>query len=313
MKESMILGLSLALILASCSGEKEEKEPSKTTFSAEQLSIAIGTGRVEPSDKVVMLSSELAGTVKGINFKPGDSVMAGAAIIQLHNETELAQLNQIEAQLRSQFRAIEVAKAQLSLTQNDAQFLKNELDRNARLKAQGSVSEQTFRDAENAWKQAIAKQESAQQTWLQSQSKLEEIQAQLAYQRALCEKKKIEAPSNGRILSIEARKGQYLTPGFAAVEFAPEGPLSVWTEIDELLADQLKLGQVAVIRPQGSTDTLSLAEVVYIAPALRKKSLFSDQSDNLEDRRVREVQVKLLNPRSGLLTGSRVECVIKLR
>jgi len=53
-------------------------------------------------------------------------------------------------------------------------------------------------------------------------------------------------------------------------------------------------------------------KVILAAPYLRKKSLFSDKVDNLEDRRVREVRVQL-DSTETLLIGSRVECIIELK
>jgi hypothetical protein len=50
---------------------------------------------------------------------------------------------------------------------------------------------------------------------------------------------------------------------------------------------------------------------VYCAPFLSKKSIFNDRADNLEDRRVREVRVRIDQP-EAVLIGSRVECIISL-
>ncbi len=308
---SLIIPLAVTLFVG-CGEKKATEQASQTLTDSIQLNIAIGTGRVEPMDKVVMLSPEVPGTVSALLAQPGDSVKAGVPIILMHDETEQAQLKQVNAQIESQSNAVEVAKAQSELTQQDFKYLSSEADRIGRLKKDNAATEQALREAQNLSTQAASKLEAAKQAVLQSKSRLKELEVQALYFQTLCSKKKLLAPSDGIILSVEVRKGQFVNPGFNAVEFAPAGALSVWTEIDELLADQLKIGQKAIIRPQGATDTLSTATVEYVAPALRKKSLFSDQADNLEDRRVREVRVKLLNPRPGLLTGSRVECVIQL-
>jgi hypothetical protein len=50
---------------------------------------------------------------------------------------------------------------------------------------------------------------------------------------------------------------------------------------------------------------------VYLSPYLKKKSLFSDDSANMEDRRVREVRIRLTGA-ANLLINSRVEAVIDL-
>jgi multidrug resistance efflux pump len=125
----------------------------------------------------------------------------------------------------------------------------------------------------------------------------------------LTEEKTIRAPLAGTLLSLDTKQGAFLEPGKPIGDFAPAGPLIALTEIDELFAGKVQAGQKAFIRPQGKKDTLSTGVVVMTSPYLRKKSLFSDQPGDLEDRRVREVRVRLDRP-EAVLIGARVECVI---
>jgi hypothetical protein len=83
------------------------------------------------------------------------------------------------------------------------------------------------------------------------------------------------------------------------------------TEVDELFAMKVKKGQRVLINVQGTYEMLSTGTVIYCAPFLSKKSIFNDRADNLEDRRVREVRVRINRP-EAVLIGSRVECVINL-
>ncbi len=69
------------------------------------------------------------------------------------------------------------------------------------------------------------------------------------------------------------------------------------------------MGQLAIIRQPGSDRELARGVVFYAAPSLKKKSLFSDDAGNLEDRRVREVRIRVTSGQP-LLYNSRVECVI---
>jgi hypothetical protein len=100
--------------------------------------------------------------------------------------------------------------------------------------------------------------------------------------------------------------------GTAVAEFAPDGAVTVICEVDELFVDKIQLGQKATIRPQGATETLAEGVVMTVSPYLKKKSIFSDEAGALEDRRVREVRVKL-NTTANLLFNSRVECVIAVK
>ena len=139
-----------------------------------------------------------------------------------------------------------------------------------------------------------------------------ELQADLKYYESLLDRKHIRSPLNGTILSIDTRIGNFVKSETVLGEFAPEGGLVAITEIDELFADRVRIGQHATLRPQGDSTLLGEGKVVILSPYLKKKSLFSDNTSNLEDRRVREVRVSI-NPEASLLIGSRVECVIEVR
>ena len=125
------------------------------------------------------------------------------------------------------------------------------------------------------------------------------------------DKKNIYAPSDGMVLSWEIKPGEAVNIGSKLGDFAPDGDLIATTEVDELFAMKVKIGQKASINVQGTNQELSSGKVIYCAPYLSKKSIFNDRADNLEDRRVREVRVKIDNPKAVLI-GSRVECIIKL-
>ncbi len=121
----------------------------------------------------------------------------------------------------------------------------------------------------------------------------------------------IRAPQNGRLLEVSARVGASLTPGQRYAQLAPEGRLTALCEIDELFADEIKTGQAAFVRYKGYPDTVSKGTVLYAAPYLKKKSLFSDEVGVKEDRRVREVRILLDN--QALLINRQVECIIKIK
>ena len=71
------------------------------------------------------------------------------------------------------------------------------------------------------------------------------------------------------------------------------------------------VGQNGWIRNVGSSDTLSTGKVYFAFSFLKKKSLFTDQSGEKEDRRVRTIKMMLDNP-DKLLLNARVECVIDI-
>jgi multidrug resistance efflux pump len=142
---------------------------------------------------------------------------------------------------------------------------------------------------------------------------LKELQSDLKLAQIERDRHFIKAPSAGIVLSVDGAVGALVGPTSQLGEFAAESPTEAVTEIDELYADQVQLNQAAFIRKQGAQDTLALGRVVEVAPSLRQKSLFSDEVGKLEDRRVREVKIRLNEGQDNVLYGQRVECVIILK
>ena len=145
----------------------------------------------------------------------------------------------------------------------------------------------------------------------QQQTKLKEFNADMQYFQTLEKRKIVLAPNNGTVLSLAVKEGQFLNSTQKIGDFAPIGPLMAITEIDELYADKIKIGQKAVIKKQGKEEEITTGIVKLTSPYLQKKSLFSDNPSELEDRRVREVRIQIDEP-DKVLIGARVECVIKL-
>jgi hypothetical protein len=52
-------------------------------------------------------------------------------------------------------------------------------------------------------------------------------------------------------------------------------------------------------------------EILSISPDLKKKSLFSDSGQDLQDRRVREIEISIGND-ANLLIDTKVECTVHL-
>jgi multidrug resistance efflux pump len=147
-----------------------------------------------------------------------------------------------------------------------------------------------------------------------SQNLFVQSQADLRLARALLDQRFIRAPSDGQVLSLDVSPGSLVTPGTVFGTFAPAGPLTVWCEVDELFAPLVAPGLKVVVRAQGGNEELARGTVGFVGPYLRRKSLFSDEVGDLQDRRVREVQVKVDSGWGAkLLLGSRVECVIFLQ
>jgi|694.fasta_scaffold03233_8 multidrug resistance efflux pump len=307
MRLSILHTLPLLSLLA-CGGKPETSPAPVAPVTAPAL--VVGVANIEPLARTLDLTSEAAGVVDRILVEANDTVQQGDTLVVLRNAPERARSEQKAAALATQRNAVDAATQEIASAKADLDLASAELQRTEALFSGAAATAQ-----ERDQKRADAQRKAAQLRTLEARqreasSKVRELEADLRASRADLGRTLVLAPTAGLVLSIDTRVGSAAASNSTLGTFAPSGPLMAVTEVDELFADQVKLGDKAFIRPQGRMDTLSTGTVVFAAPSLSSKSLFSGQATDLEDRRVREVRVQL--DRSDVLIGSRVDCVIML-
>jgi hypothetical protein len=125
-------------------------------------------------------------------------------------------------------------------------------------------------------------------------------------------KTKIIAPCNGKVLEWKIQPGEGIASQQTIAQIAPSGNTIVEGEIDESMALKAKIGQLVEVNYLGSKDVIAKGKIYFLSEYLRKKSMFSEQSGEAEDRRVRIVKVMLENPQ-GLLFNAKVEVKISTK
>jgi multidrug resistance efflux pump len=113
-------------------------------------------------------------------------------------------------------------------------------------------------------------------------------------------------------LEWKIRPGEGIAAQQTVAQIAPSGNTIVECEIDESLAFQVKIGQSVDVNYLGSAAVVAKGKIYFLSEYLRKKSMFSEQSGEAEDRRVRVVKVLLENPQ-GLLFNAKVEVKISAK
>jgi HlyD family secretion protein len=314
---AVALTVLLILAWASCGSNKPAPGNAPAAGGQEAAfnpSRIIGLGRVEPELRILNLASEVQGVVIRIAAQAGEGVAKGQAIVELTRAVEEARLEQAAARLRAQSFAVESAKADLASAKIRAENARLAYERAKKLYEGNTQAKVTYDDAKAEYESLEEEVKRSEADLATSQNLLAQSQADLKLAQAFLDQRFIRAPSDGQVLSLDVTPGSLVSPGTAFGAFAPRSPLSVWCEIDELFAPLVAPGQKVIIRPQGADEELARGTVAFVGPFLRKKSVFSDEVGDLQDRRVREVQVKVEpGTGTGLLLGSRVECVILLR
>lgn len=314
MYKNKISIFSLLFVLLIACGKKEESTQTSISAGTDSLHVGqvVGIASVEPKQRVMPLTCQVSGIVAKIVKNSGDEVNASEVIIALEHAVESAQLAQAQSKLSTQANVIAAQKANKASVQVKYNNAKTTFERNQRLLASGALTQQMFDDSKATMEGLLQDLATNDANIGQQESKLKELQADIVYAQTLVNRKIIKAPVKGTILNLNLKLGSLVNTNESFGDFAPEGPFIAIGEIDEMFAQKLKLGQPAYIREQGGTDTITTGKVYFMSPYLKKKSLFSDRPDNLEDRRVREVRV-LLNDKSKVLIGTRVECVIDIK
>ncbi|TAF65996.1 MAG: biotin/lipoyl-binding protein [Cytophagales bacterium] len=305
---------SSVVFFTQCSGTKNETQKNDSTQANQKLNIdkIVATARIEPETKIVNLSSEVSGVVKEVRVKSGDKVKKGDILLILNNDLEQAQVNQNQANVQ----VIRGSRADLEASLQNAKIkAENALKKYQRLKnafEQNAETQQNVDNAETEYRTALKDIDKIQAQITNNGNQVQEGIERVSLASVQVDKKIIKAPSNGTILSIDIQPGSAIVALNPLAEFAPDGAIVAICEVDELFATEVKIGQKAFVRLVGKTETLATGEVVAVAPYLRKKSLFSDAGGDLEDRRVREVKIRL-NSSPKLILGMRVEAVISTK
>lgn len=309
--KNTLLVLAGLIILTSCGGKKEEPKKKASEYKLQNVKELVGIARIEPENKISPIGAEIAGRVVEILVKEGEPVKKGQLIMLLDDSAESAQVEQSTSKLATRNQRVNSLQAKVEAIKIKMEAADVERKRDRALANAKAGTEKAATDSETAYNNLRADLIIAQADLQEAKSGVNEVNAEAKYLSSMREKKRVYAPADGMMLNWDVKLGQAIGAGTKLGDFAPAGGLIAITEVDELYALNVKKGQRVSINLQGTKQVLTSGLVVYCAPYLSKKSIFSDRADNLEDRRVREVRVRVDNP-SAVLIGSRVECIIKL-
>lgn len=310
MQTKYITPIILSLVLSAC-GSKEEKKISVEKYKVDKIDQIIGIARIEPAAKISPIGAEIAGKVVQIHVQEGQFVKKGTLLASLDQSLDQAQVQQSLAKVQTRQQRIKSLEAKVAAVELKVNLADIERQRDRNLADAKAGTQKAAFDSESAYSNLKAELAVAKADLAEANAALAEVESERNYTQKLLDKKNIYAPTDGMILNWDVKIGQAVAIGSKLADFAPEGELIATTEVDELFAMKVKKGQRVQINIQGTTEMLSTGTVIYCAPFLSKKSIFNDRADNLEDRRVREVRVRIDQP-DAVLIGSRVECVIKL-
>jgi multidrug efflux pump subunit AcrA (membrane-fusion protein) len=311
MKQNLYLLLIFSIFTSCKNNDNSDKIDANKLKLAASIYQVIGIGKILPEHDIIQLSSPVNGIVQKIYINENDSLSAGTPILELEHQLEDAKVKQVSSEVNTQLKQINADAA--SIVEYNAKYNNavTELRRLQRLLGKGAETQQAVDDANTSLKSFQSNQQRSQANLEVSKSKLKETKSLL--QSAMIERKQriILSPVNGILLELNSLIGGAVNTQQSIAQIEPSGKIIAVCEIDELNASKISVGQKGWIRNVGSADTLSTGVVYFAFSFLKKKSLFTDQSGEKEDRRVRTIKMMLDSP-DKLLLNARVECVIDI-
>jgi multidrug resistance efflux pump len=303
-------------ILSSCNKkEKEKAEKAKADSLATIPSTnnqILGVARIEPEDGILSLTAGANGKVLEVLIKENQIVQKGQSLLMIDNSIENAQLFQSESKIGTQKAMIAVSQSNLEVAKVSLKNAFENYQRNLRLFEGNAQTKQAVEDSKALVDKLMKDVEASTANIEQSKSRMKELEADIIYYSTIVNQKKVNSLVSGKVLKVTVKTGDYINNITQIAEFAPKGSLIAKTEVDELYAEKIQIGQKAFIISQTTGDTLAHGSVSYTADYLKQKSLFKDQATEQEDRRVRDVSIRLESGKMPLI-GSRVDCVILLK
>ncbi|MBL1409388.1 HlyD family secretion protein [Sphingobacterium faecale] len=310
--KTAFLGILCTLWCYSCSSGGETEVDRGRKEILDEISDVRAIGKLTPSTADVIISSSVVGRVKEIFVKDGDSVGIGQVIAQL--ESEDAYLDLQRAQL------------EMSRLKVDIKTTEEEIAKATTILEERSQKYQTSRRLVELNAETKEVLEGDRSSWRQQKATLRGLQSQLEAQRLVLEEQNvnikkvgklyanlhIEAVGDGIINDLNVRLGQYIEPGQELGRIITTSNPIVEAEVDELFANEVKVGQKVSVYAVTSGDKSIRGELVYVSPILSNKSIFYDTANEAQDRRVRRVKIKL-EEESGFVINTKVDCEIKIK
>ncbi|MCO5232998.1 MAG: hypothetical protein LC105_04600 [Chitinophagales bacterium] len=310
--KSFFLVFAMLLLLA-CNSENKEIIKDNANLSIPQdISHVIAIGRIAPLHGIVYLAVEESGIVQSVGKEEGDSVRKGDVIIELNAAGAFLNRQQIDNQINTQLEQIKVDELSIQQLLIQLNSKEKSIKTIELLSDKGADTKENLDAAYTDRDILIAQIAQSRKKIDVAQSKLKELSSQRAIAENELGKSVVKSPSNGVLLSQDAKVGAAFRAFETFASFAPEGPWVVESEVDEMFANRLHIGQKVSIRYMGHDKVISTGTISSLSPNLSNKSLFSDEPAEMQDRRVRRFKV-LLDSTDYLLLNSKVECNIQIQ
>jgi HlyD family secretion protein len=277
--------------------------PPKMPQEQREKGSVAGSGVVEPSSELIEIGTPLSGVVEEIFITAGQQVSRGTPLFRIDTRDAKAAVAQAQAQVRSALQAVEAAKTQVKVAQNQLALFRGVSDARA-------VSRLEIIDREGVLAQARAQLALTQAQASEARANVDRAQVDIT-------RRTVRAPLTAQILQVRTRIGQLASagngPGGSQDPLMTMGvtiPLHVRVDIDENEIDRIENRAPAIISARGNSAQRVTAVFVRAEPqVVPKRSLTNSASERVD---VRVLQLIYALPLEGhaLFVGQQIDAFL---
>ena len=249
----------------------------------------------------VVLSNEVAGIVKQVQFDSGMIVDAGAVLLQLDSATEEADLAAALATERVAAADVDVASAEVRSAEAAVKLTQSDVRRLTQAVESKAAAESTLDRAQADLEQANAKLVQMKSGVVRANAAREQAAAKVQQLRVLLEKKTLRAPFRCRVGIRSVHPGQYLAENTQLVEL--QG-IADTTYLDFAIPQDQAFRVVPGMVYPAKSEALGSGTVNITVQAV----------DTSVDRSTRNVRIRTVvaNPKGLLLPGTYVDVEVPM-
>jgi RND family efflux transporter MFP subunit len=271
---------------------------------------SIRTSGTVHAKETAMISAQMPGTIRQVMVQAGDRVRTGQLLVTLDDSAMRSDLNRATA------AQLAVEKQQMA-AQASATLAAGTLARYQELKNEKSVSPQEFDEVQQ-------RSEGAQLQLQALQAQSGEAKAAVAGARTQLGYMQLRAPFAGIVTARMADPGTLATPGTPLLQIDRDGPLQVYTSVDESLIGSVRVGMKLPVNVDGMGAGEATGTVAQIVPAADPSSRsFLVKLDLPASKQLRAgmyatanfpgaVRAMILAPQSAMMMRGSLACVYAL-
>jgi RND family efflux transporter MFP subunit len=248
------------VLLMGCSHQSQPVQAATPTARAQvvktteqQVPQSIRTSGTVHAKESAMISAQMPGTIRQVLVQAGDRVHAGQLLIALADSAMRSELNRATA-------AQMAVERQQMAAQAGATLAAGTLARYQELKNEKSVSPQEFDEVQQRSDAAHLQLQALEAQTNEATAAVAGAQTQLGYMQ-------LRAPFAGIVTARTADPGTLATPGSPLLQIDRDGPLQLYTSVDESLIGSVRLGMKVPVSTDGMSAAKAMATVAQIVPA----------------------------------------------